>query len=147
MIFLTFFLFSFLSPPPIKGNISGGLTREFSSERLWVNDVFVDVFRDLGSKPLHFYASLRGMFIAFRLEYLGKAPLYPPITATVDARFQCSTRRQARADADLAIAMSLRAACRYAITKLRARSYLMPLTQFCLGHNASEYSRKIFIPW
>ena len=37
-----------------------------------MNDVFIDIFRDLESKALHFYASLRGMFIAFRLEYLGK---------------------------------------------------------------------------
>ena len=131
----------------IKGNISVGVTRQFSLERLWVNDVFINVFRDLESNALHFYASLRGMFIAFRLEYLGKVALYPPITASADARFQRSTRRRATGDADLAIAMSLKAACHYTITKLRARSYLMPLSQFCFGHNVSEYSRKIFIPW
>ena len=116
-------------------------------ERLWVNDVFIDIFRDLESKALHFYASLRGMFIAFRLEYLGKVALYPPITASADARFQRSTRRQARTDANLAIVMSLKAASRYAITKSRARSYMLPLVQYCHGLNASEYSRKIFIPW
>ena len=123
------------------------MTRHASHERIWCNDVFIDIFKDLKNKALHFYASLRGMFVAFRLEYLGKAEIYNPITGTADARFQRSNRRRANADATFALAMSLKAACRYTLLKLRARSYLLPLSQFCFGLTASEYSKKIFIPW
>ena len=112
------------------------MSRHSSLEKIWANDVFVGVFRDLEGRGLHFYASLRGIYVSFKLEYLGKVPVLPAISETADARFQRSTRQKAGASANSALAMSLKAACRYTLTKLKARSYMLPLSQFTFGMNA-----------
>ena len=133
------------SPLLFSGNISVGLSRHSSLDRIWTNDVFVGVFRDLEDRGLHFYASLRGAYVSFKLEYLGKVPVLPSLSQTADARFQRSTRRQAGASADSALAMSLKAACRYTITKLKARSYVLPLSQFTFGMNACGKDPNVYV--
>lgn len=43
-------------------------------------------------------------------------------------------------------AMSLKAACRYTLTQIRARSYFMPAFGFIFAYNALDFSKRVFYP-
>ena len=42
--------------------------------------------------------------------------------------------------------LSLRAACRYELTKAKSHSYLLLVAGFAFGMNAMDYGRRMFIP-
>ena len=44
------------------------------------------------------------------------------------------------------MSLSLRAACRYELTKTKSHSYLLLVAGFAFGMNAMEYGRRMFIP-
>ena len=78
-------------------------------------------------------------FIFHRLNYLGRLPLEPALTNTCNSRFQQSTREQS-------VKFSLQSACRYELTKIRAKSYLINASAFCFAMDASDYTKKIYLP-
>merc|ERR1711895_162628 len=66
----------------------------------------------------------------------------PSLSNTCDANFQCSARRQTAA----ANCISLKAAARYALTKIRANSYLIQAAAFTHRTSGCQYDRRIFVP-
>ena len=121
------------------------------------------------------FSSFRGIFVCYRVEYLGKVNLVNPLCRTADARlvsfnslvsstnffiflnqhlpsifllllkkrFQRSTRREAERKV---VSLSLRAACRFELTKIKSQSYLLPAASFCFAMSTLDYGREIFIP-
>ena len=69
----------------LTGNCGVGIYRN-NGKKLHIPDVFIGIFRDLADLDVCFYVSFRGIFVSYRVEYLGKLNLMNEIAETQDAR-------------------------------------------------------------
>ena len=120
-----------------QGNLSFGIRRGSKKKKFFSN-----VFEGIAYhpyylyQPLKVYYAVRGKFCAFRLEYYGSLESIPPLSGTVDARFQSRTRFN----------MSLQALARYSIYKAKTRSVLARMLTFTDECDSITYTRDYFLP-
>ena len=133
----------------ISGSISYGINAKNpdtgNMELHWFPNVYEDIFRYFPpDAPFHAYFATRGRYIANEITYLGAIACYPILLGTSEAKFQKSTRKNAKQE--VAMVISLKAMARFAILKTKHFSVCRQAAKLTHAMDGTEYSQTVFYP-